>query len=140
MRIFLPLTILLTTLIPIASRTPEDKSCREHTQLVGACFKVHGRLAVYNGAPALRLFKSGTKRILGISEQRFALAGYQNVPDEVKEKIDQDKDLIGDYVVCPFTRERRGEMQMVCIESANNLQVKDSKAGVNHPSKLHFSN
>ena len=124
MRLFFLVTSLLFTLIPHGS---QDKSCREHPQLVGACFKVHGRLSVYNGAPALRLFKSGTKRILGISEQRFALAGYKNVPDEVKEKIDQDKDLIGDYVVCPFTHERRGEMQMVCIESANNLHVKDSK-------------
>ncbi|HEY6806277.1 MAG TPA: hypothetical protein VI306_22045 [Pyrinomonadaceae bacterium] len=125
MRSFLFITLLLT-LISSASTsiTPQDKSCREHPKLVGACFKVHGRLTVYNGAPALRLFRLGTKRVLGISEQRFALAGYKNVPDEIKEKIDQDHDLIGDYVVCPFTRERRGEMQLVCIESVANLQVK----------------
>jgi hypothetical protein len=105
----------------------EEKSCREHPRLVGKCFRVHGRLSVYNGAPALRLSNFATKRVLGISEQRFALAGYRNVPEEVTSNVDQDKSLIADYVVCPFTPQRRGEMQMVCIEKVRNLKVKQNK-------------
>ena len=103
---------------------PGDKSCREHPQLVGSCFKIHGRLSVYNGAPALRIWKIGTRRIIGVSDQRFAIAGYRNVPEEVQAKIDQDKVLFGDYLVCPFTRPRNNEMQLVCIEKATNLVVK----------------
>lgn len=101
-----------------------DKSCREHPKLVGKCFTVHGRLSVYNGAPALRILKLGTKRLLGVSEQRFAVEGYRNVPEEVTAKLDQDKFLYGDYTVCPFTRSREKEMQLVCIEKVSNLVVK----------------
>jgi len=103
----------------------DDKSCREHPQLVGSCFNVHGKLSVYNGAPALRIARIGTNRILGVSEQRFSLEVYKNIPEQVRAKIDQDKVLIGDFLVCPFTPQRKKEMQMVCIEKATNLVVKD---------------
>ena len=108
-----------------ASNSRIDKSCREHPQLVDACFKVRGRLAVYNGAPALRIWKIGTKRMLGISEQRFAIAGFRNIPEDLQNKIDQDKFLYADFVVCPFTKSQPNEMQLVCIEKATNVQIKD---------------
>jgi hypothetical protein len=102
-----------------------EKSCREHPQLVSNCFKLRGRLAVYNGAPALRIWKIGTKRMLGVSEQRFAIDGVRNVPEDVQAKIDQNKFLYGDFLVCPFTAPRSNEMQLVCIESVANLRIKD---------------
>lgn len=102
-----------------------DKSCREHPQVVSRCVTVRGRLAVYNGAPALRIWKIGTKRMLGVSEQRFAIAGFTNIPEEVKAKIDQNKFLYGDFVVCPFTTPRPSEMQLVCIEKVTNLRIKE---------------
>jgi hypothetical protein len=100
------------------------KSCRDHPQVVGRCFKVYGQLSVYNGAPALRIWKIGTRRMLGISEQRFVLNGYQNLPEQIENQINQNVDLIADFVVCPFTRSRVGEMQLVCVESAKNLVVR----------------
>jgi hypothetical protein len=120
-------TLVLLGLLPVSSSAwkIEDKSCREHPKLVGSCFTVHGRLSVYNGAPALRIWKVGTKRILGVSEQRFAIEGYRNVPEEVRSKIDQDKALLGDYLVCPFTRSRKNEMQLVCIEKVSNLVIEE---------------
>ena len=72
----------------------------------------------------MRIWKVGTSRILGVSEQRFAVEGYRNVPEEISEKIDQDKVLIGDFLVCPFTRPRKNEMQLVCIEKVSNLVVR----------------
>ena len=117
----------ITAAIVTPSALVQDKSCREHPKLVGKCFRVHGRLSVYNGAPALRLFNLGTKRVLGISEQRFAVPGFSNVPEEITSHIDQAKTLIGDYVVCPFTHQRRGEMQMVCIEKVSKLEVRQNE-------------
>ena len=119
-------TLALMAVVPasLASKL-EDKSCREHPKLVGSCFSVHGKLSVFNGAPALRIWKVGTKRILGVSEQRFALEGYRNVPDEVQSKINQDRVLLGDYLVCPFTRSRKNEMQLVCIENVSNLVIEE---------------
>jgi hypothetical protein len=109
----------------VSSANSFDQSCREHPQLISRCFTVRGRLAVYNGAPALRIWKIGTKRLLGVSEQRFAMAGFRNIPEEVQAKIDQNKFLYGDFVVCPFTPPRPNEMQLVCIEKVTNLRIKE---------------
>ena len=110
-----------------ASQT-SDKSCRQHPQLVGKCFKVHGRLSVYNGAPAMRIWKVGTKRMLGISEQRFAVPGYRNLPETIQSQLNQDVDIFGDFLVCPFTRPKAGEMQLVCIEDGKNLRNRKREA------------
>jgi hypothetical protein len=101
----------------------EEKSCRQHPQLIGKCFTVHGRLSVYSGAPALRIWKVGTKRMLGISEQRFAVEGYRNVPETIQNQLNQDVEIFGDFLVCPFTRQKAGEMQMVCVEEGKNLKA-----------------
>jgi hypothetical protein len=126
LRLLFLISMVAAIVIPVRSTATiqSDKSCREHPKLVGKCFSVQGRLAVYNGAPALRILKLGTKRMLGVSEQRFAVEGYRNVPEEVTAKLDQDKLLFGDYTVCPFTRAREKEMQLVCIEKVANLVIK----------------
>ena len=87
---------------------------------------VHGRLSVYNGAPALRIWKIGTKRVIGISDQRFVKEGYQNIPESIRELVNQDTDVIGDFQVCPFTKSRPNEMQLVCVESGKNLVKKQA--------------
>jgi len=122
---FLRLAILVVFAFGSLPPAPQsqDKSCRQHPQLVGKCFTVHGRLSIYNGAPAMRLWKIGTRRMLGVSEQRFAVSGYRNVPEEVQSQINQDVDLFGDFLVCPFTRAKAGEMQLVCIEEGRNLKA-----------------
>jgi hypothetical protein len=103
----------------------ESKSCRQHPQLIGKCFTVHGRLSVYNGAPAMRIWKVGTKRMLGISEKRFAVEGFRNLPETIQNQLNQDVEIFGDFLVCPFTRQKAGEMQMVCVEEGKNLKVRD---------------
>lgn len=108
---------------PSPTSDREDKSCRQHPQLIGKCFTVHGRLSVYNGAPALRIWKVGTKRLLGVSEQRFAVPGFRNVPEMIQNQLNQDVDIFGDFLVCPFTRPKAGEMQLVCIEEGKKLNV-----------------
>jgi hypothetical protein len=105
----------------------KEKSCRSHPQLVGRCFRLYGRLSVYNGAPALRIWKVGSRRMLGVSEQRFAIAGYRNIPETIASQVNQDVAVFGDFLVCPFTRPRAGEMQLVCIEEGTNLVVRKQK-------------
>ena len=107
-----------------SAAAPEEKSCRQHPQVIGKCFTIRGRLSVYNGAPALRLWKVGTRRVLGISEQRFALKGYRNVPENIERQLNQDVSLLGDFLVCPFTQARPAEMQLVCIETGKHLVVR----------------
>lgn len=111
------------------SPAPEttDKSCREHPQLIGKCFNVKARLSVYNGAPAVRLWRSGTRRMLGVSEQRFNLPGYRNLPVSLSQQLNGDNEIVADFLVCPFTRSRPREMQLVCIESASNVSIQKKK-------------
>ena len=104
-----------------------EKSCREHPQLIGKCFNVRGRLSTYNGNPAVRLWRIGTKRVLGVSDQRFSLPGYRNIPEDLAKQLDGENMIIGDFLVCPFTRPRPREMQLVCIESARNVVVRKRK-------------
>ena len=110
-----------------AEMNRKEKSCGEHPQLIGSCFTLRGRLSIYNGTPALRLWRVGTRRVLGISEQRFSVAGYRNVPEYIESQTNQNVAIFGDFLVCPFTRSRPGEMQLVCIEAGKNLLVHKQK-------------
>jgi hypothetical protein len=80
---FLFLSILLVCAVVVtrsSQATADDKPCSKHPQLVGTCFTVRGRLSVYNGAPALRIWRIGTKRILGVSEQAICRRGLSQRP------------------------------------------------------------
>ncbi len=124
-------SLLLIICAGVSARSPvreaSDKSCREHPQLTGKCFSVRGRLSVYNGAPAVRLWRIGTRRVLGISEQRFNLPGYRNLPESLTHELNGENEILGDFVVCPFTGPKPREMQLVCIESAKNVSVQKRK-------------
>jgi hypothetical protein len=119
--------LLLIVCGSVAARSPSvppEKSCREHPQLVGKCSTVHGRLAVYNGNPAVRLRRIGARRLLGVSDQRFKLPEYRNIPESLAQQLKGENELVGDFLICPFTRSKPGEMQLICIESAKNLEVR----------------
>lgn len=120
-------SVLLILCGSISASSPAlsvEKSCREHPQLVGKCFSVHGRLSTYNGNPVVRLWNLRTRRMLGVSDQRFNLPGYRNIPEDLAKQLDGDTNIYGDFLVCPFTRPRPREMQLICVESAKHVMVK----------------
>src|SRR5258707_2340412 len=80
-----------------------EKSCREHPQLIGKCFRVHGRLSTYNGNPAVRLWRVGTRRDLGVSDQRFSLPEYRNLAEGLTNQLNSDNRNIGGVLVLPLT-------------------------------------
>jgi hypothetical protein len=47
-------------------QTPNRKIPCKTPENAASCYWTHGRLAVYDGNPSWRLWKIGTKRILGI--------------------------------------------------------------------------
>lgn len=102
----------------------EARPCREHPQLAGPCTRVRGRMNYWNGTPSVRIWKVGTRRMLGVSEGRFSREGYQNLPPALASTLSWETDLFADFMVCPFTRERPGVMQLVCVDSATNLVVR----------------
>ncbi|MCA1634467.1 MAG: hypothetical protein LC802_12425 [Acidobacteria bacterium] len=97
--------------------------CRAQPSLVGKCFTVRGRLSLYNGAPTIRLWRAGTRRMLGVSGS-YSQDGYSSIPEELEKKLDWENEVWGDFLVCPFTRQRPKEMQMICIEDGKNIVVR----------------
>jgi hypothetical protein len=124
---------LLLLLIVTAWGTPRNvaqpQTCRNRPDVVGKCSHVHGRLSVYNGTPSIRLWPMGTKRLLGILDPKDAsnTPGPTILPVDIKNKLDWDKDVFGDFIVCPLTRQQSGRMQTVCIAEGKNLNVREHK-------------
>ena len=132
MKLYLTLSIvsaLLAGSVIGASRSNDAQSCRARSDLVGRCFSVHGRLSVHNGTPSIRLWPTGSKRLLGVIDPTDIShePGPSVLPLDIKSKLDWDKDVFGDFEVCPLTKARLGRMQTICIESGRNLIVKPNK-------------
>lgn len=106
------------------------------------CYWARGRLAVYNGNPGWRIWKIGTKRILGVysgpdSERidpldnehpefpanldRAYEAEYQRKIKAKEPDAEWPDTVFADFEVCPLEPEHPGWMQSVCIESAKNI-------------------
>ena len=129
MRIILPVFFLILIFAATGSseEEPNKKSCKEHPMLSGPCFKVRGRMSFYNGNPTVRIWLPGTKRMLGISQGRFYLQDYVNVPEELVRRLSWETAMFASFTVCPFTDDRPGEMRMICVESAENISIRERK-------------
>jgi hypothetical protein len=96
---------------------PAFQACSSDPDIIGSCFKVHGRIAAYNGTPTFRIWRTGTDRLLGVDDD-FPL------PEGLSRQLDWDVNAFADFEVCPLTREQKGEMQRVCVESAEHIVVR----------------
>src|ERR1035437_2879386 len=99
--------------------------CKGNPKVVGACYVVHGRATFGNGTPSLRIWPVGTKRMLGVAAGPMADDADDPICPTNMLKFDTDVEgIFGDFEVCPFTSERAGHMQMVCVQSATKLHIK----------------
>jgi hypothetical protein len=119
------LAVLLTTYL----HGQQGRFCKGNPDLVGQCFKVHGRVRVVNGT-GIVIWRIGTDRLLGVEDEEL-------IPDNLRKamfKYDNEwgSDVYGDFEVCPFTKRKPGEMQMVCAESASHLVVRKPPASPPH--------
>jgi hypothetical protein len=113
--------VMLLIAVPVFAAQPK---CKENPKIIGACYSVHGRVTLGADTVRLWLWPVGTNRMLGVT------AGP--TPDDADDPIypqslkfnSGDEAIYGDFEVCPFTLERKGAMQLVCIETASNLIVK----------------
>ena len=72
----------------------KPRSCKAHPALIGDCFTIHGRMRYYNGAPTVRILRVGTNRVLGVSEGRFLLPGYMNLPADLRALLDAQEEIL----------------------------------------------
>lgn len=100
----------------LAVTSDETETCATDPDIVAACFTVRGRLSLWNGNPTARIWWIGTHHILGVTNEIL--------PPNVMQYVDWDHYVYGDFRVCPFTKEKAGVMQSVCIDSATKLLAK----------------
>jgi hypothetical protein len=119
---------LLITIISIVNGEEQKKHpCQEHPEVRSKCFWLHGRLSYWNGTPAARIWKIGTKRMLGVSDGH-ALPEYEQMPEYIRKlMVSFDTEIYGDFEFCPFTKEKPGVMQLGCIQSGKNMHAKQRK-------------
>lgn len=109
--------MLLDLILLFVSVPPAAPPCKANPDLAGKCFVAHGRLRAYNGNPTFRIWRIASSRLLGVTgvhpgEEPILPAGLA---------CGFDCDVFADFEVCPFTKEKAGVMQRVCVESATNV-------------------
>ncbi len=108
--------------IPIFGQARE---CKNNPKVIGSCYVVHGRATYGDGTPALRIWPIGTKRMLGVTAGPVADDADDPIaPSDMLRFTSDVEAIFGDFEVCPFTPERKGHMQMVCVQSAKKLVIK----------------
>ncbi len=114
------LSLALIVVVPAFAAPPK---CKGNQKVIGACYSVHGRLSLGADSVRLYLWPIGTKRMLGVTAgPRIDDADDPIWPRTLK--VTPDDDVYADFEVCPFTPPRKGEMRLVCIESASHVVVK----------------
>ncbi len=115
---------ILVLLLTATSLFAADAKCKGNPKIVGACFSLHGRITPGADTVRLWLWPVGTKRMLGVTGgPELDDADDPIYPRSLKFTPDTEA-IYGDFDVCPFTQEKAGAMQLVCIESAANVVVK----------------
>jgi hypothetical protein len=115
---------------PLPWKLPEDTTagdaprCKSNPKVIGACYSLHGRLSRGADTIGLWLWPVGTKRLLGVTGGPTLEDADTPIWPQNLRLTSGDEDIYADFEVCPFTPERKGVMQFVCIESASHVFVK----------------
>jgi hypothetical protein len=122
----MPVPISTTTAIKRYGKmaAPPSQACKSDPDLVGACFPARGSVSAWNGAPTFRISVTGTKRVLGISGRASPASMPVVLPPPLANQLNGEVEASGEFVVCPFTNEKPGHMQMVCVDSARTVTFK----------------
>jgi hypothetical protein len=117
------LAALSAVLLAIPLYSQQSPACKSNPRVVGQCFTIHGRVRVVNGA-GMVIWHIGTDRGLEVEDEELIPS---NLAKTMYGKGDAyGRDVFGDFEVCPFTKRREGQMQMVCVESASRLVIRDN--------------
>ncbi|MEN3950335.1 hypothetical protein [Iodidimonas sp. SYSU 1G8] len=97
--------------------------CKGSPKVVGECFTFYGRMTVHSGAPALRIWPTGTKRLLGVADTDNSPETVA-VPEDLQALLATDPaEINGKFEVCPLDAARPNRLTTVCLESATSLKA-----------------
>jgi hypothetical protein len=133
--LLLSFVVLFTCSTGAAKDSPKRRIPCKTPANANSCYWTHGRLGFGNGTPALRLWKIGTHRVLGIYggplSYNVPLDDNEDpaLPENVRRTFRASRHfgfpdrIFADFEVCPLEPEKPGAMQAACIESAKNIVV-----------------
>jgi hypothetical protein len=101
--------------------------CAQSRAIVGQCFVVHGQMFFPNGNPPVRIWRTDTRRILGVLDGAQNDASDDVLPADLRKQLGPEWDkynVYGDFTVCPFRRDRPGHMQFVCLKDIRNVSLR----------------
>ena len=106
------------------TKSPDDDEsigpCCTAKSVIGKPFTFKGKACYYNGHPVLRIWRIGTKRILGVRQD-----GQEHpcAPDNLLKVLKGTMSVYGIFTVYPVTESKPGVMQIVCIDSVRIIKV-----------------
>jgi len=83
---------------------------------------VHGRLSVTNGTPSVRIWRIGTKRILGVHPDESPEA----LPENIRKWVQFGVNVYADFTVEPLSSAQPGRMQLVRLVSASHVVIEQT--------------
>jgi hypothetical protein len=111
---------------PCFSQPKPHAGCAPIPYARAPCYSVHGILQGSNGVPAVRLWRSGTKRVLGIVGGDGDPAADGLIPEPLNTQMTTTtpgwlRSVDADFRVCPLAAEKAGWMQPVCLVGATHV-------------------
>jgi hypothetical protein len=111
---------------PCFSQPKPHAGCVPIPNAKAPCFVVHGILQGSNGVPAVRLWRSGTKRVLGIVGGNGDPGADGLIPEPLNTQMTTTtpgwlRSVDADFRVCPLAAQKAGWMQPVCIVGATHV-------------------
>jgi len=106
-----------------AFSTNAEEICSADKRIVNPCYDVYGKLTVHANM-RVYLWPVGTKRLIAISYRKDSPEPNPPLPSNIHLNHLLENDLFGNFNICPFTKEKAGKMQVVCINSVSNLSEK----------------
>jgi hypothetical protein len=116
---------LILVCVLLSSTAADAAQARERSF---PCYWVRGRLMAYNGNPTFRIWPRGTHRLLGVINWDNSANKEIDLPPILVAALDGrafDKEIWGNFRVCPRASERPGRMRPVDLVDARVLAVRD---------------
>lgn len=102
----------------------DQRECKENPKIVAECFSVHARANLGADSVPIYLWPVATKRRLGVTGGPTLNDSVEPIYPKNLQFNSSGDSIFGDFVVCPFTREKKDHLRLVCIEFATHLVTK----------------
>jgi hypothetical protein len=120
------LKILGIIVLTICASTVRASDCSSDKRVIAACYDLHGQLRIHANM-RLYLWATGAKRLFAVSYRPDAPEADPPLPSNIAKLIYSDRNIFGDFNICPLTPQEQGKMQIICINSASHVTTHNRK-------------